>query len=139
MGEKIDEQLKAIGAEHWLEVGTILALYHERGTDELSNRALKSFFHEQLPFKRFDANAAWYYMILLGNNLFEAFKEDVTEGIIPVSVYDGTFRRKFIDTAGKLVFLWFHSGKLVMKVPMVDIVRCNLTVCFCVFSCFIQM
>jgi hypothetical protein len=120
MGEKIDEQLKAIGAEHWLEAGTILGLYHERGTDELANRALKTFGHEQLPFKRFDANAAWYYMMVLGNNLFEAFKEDVTEAVIPVSVYADTFRRKFIDTAGRVVS---HAHKLVMKVPAVDFVR----------------
>jgi hypothetical protein len=116
-------QLSAINVKHWLEAGSILGLYHDRGTDELTNRAIKTFAHEQLPFKRFDANAAWYYMMLLGNNLFEAFKEDVTEAIIPVSVYADTFRRKFIDTAGKLVF---HSGKLVMKVPMVDFVRLQL-------------
>jgi hypothetical protein len=123
MGNKIDEQLSAINAKHWLEAGCILGLYHDRGADELTNRAIKTFGHEQLPFKRFDANAAWYYMMLLGNNLFEAFKEDVTEAIIPVSVYADTFRRKFIDTAGKLVF---HSGKLVMKVPMVDFVRLQM-------------
>jgi hypothetical protein len=35
----------------------ILADYHQRGSDELANRALKNFGHEQLPFKRFAANA----------------------------------------------------------------------------------
>jgi len=59
-------------------------------------------------------------MMVLGNNLFESFKEDVTEAVIPVSVYADTFRRRFIDTAGKLVR---HAGKLVMKVNLVDFVR----------------
>ena len=120
MGEAIDTRLKAAGRDSWLDAGTLLALYHDRGTDELTNRALKTFGHEQLPFKCFNANAAWYYLMVLANNLFEAFKEDVTESVIPVSVYADTFRRQFIDTAGKLVR---HAGKLVMKVPMVDFVR----------------
>ncbi|HHE07352.1 MAG TPA: IS1380 family transposase, partial [Chlorobaculum parvum] len=58
-----------------------------------------------------------YFMMVLGNNLFEAFKEDVTEAVIPASVYVDTFRRKFIDTAGKLVR---HAGKLVLKVSRLD-------------------
>ena len=119
-GEAIDEQLKAAGRDSWLDAGVLLALYHDRGTDELTNRALKTFGHEQLPFKRFNANAAWYYLMVLANNLFEAFKEDVTESVIPVSVYADTFRRQFIDTAGKLVR---HAGKLVMRVPKVDFDR----------------
>ncbi len=123
MGEPIDAQLRKTGRTPWLKAGTILALYHDRGTDELTNRALKTFGHEQLPFKRFNANAAWYFMMVLGNNLFEAFKEDVTEAVIPVSVYADTFRRRFIDTAGKLVR---HAGKLVLKVSKVDMMRLRL-------------
>lgn len=38
---------------------------------------------------------------------------------MPVSVYSDSFRRKFIDTAGKMMF-WLD--KLIMKVPMVDFV-----------------
>ena len=120
MGEKIDEQLTKVGRGDLLDAGKLLGLCHDRGTDELTNRALKTFGHEQLPFKRFTANSAWYYLMVLGNNLFEAFKEDVTEAIIPVSVYADTFRRQFIDTAGKLVR---HAGKLVMKVNKVDYIR----------------
>ena len=122
-GEPIDAQLRAIGEEQWLETETLLAQYHDRGTDELTNRALKTFGHEQLPFKRFTANAAWYYMMLLGNNLFESFKEDVTEAVIPVSVYADTFRRQFIKTAGKMVR---HAGKLTMKVPRAAFERLQL-------------
>ena len=53
-------------------------------------------------------------LMLLGNNLFEAFKEDVTAPVIPITVYADTFRRQFLDTAGKLAR---HAGKLIMKVP----------------------
>ena len=55
----------------------LIACYHERGSDELANRALKDFGHEQLPFKRFAPNAAWYYTMLVGHFLLESFKEDV--------------------------------------------------------------
>jgi len=120
LGEEIDEQLSKVGREEWLESGKLLGLYHHRGTDELANHALKTFGHEQLPFKRFTANSAWYYLMVLGNNLFEAFKEEVTESVIPVSAHADTFRRRFIDTAGKLVR---HVGKLIMKVNKLDYVR----------------
>ena len=113
-GEPIDAQLRAIGEEQWLDAETILARYHDRGTDELTNRALKTFGHEQLPFKRFAANAAWYYLMCVSHSLFESFKEDVTAPVIPVTVYADTFRRQLIDTAGKIVR---HAGKLIMKVP----------------------
>ena len=119
-GYRIDEQLRKINRESWLEAKEILSIYHDRGTDELTNRALKTFGHEQLPFKQFTANAAWYYIMLLGNNLFEAFKEDVTDAVISVSVYADTFRRQFVDTAAKIVR---HAGKLIMKVPEADFVR----------------
>ena len=122
-GEPIDGQLSTIGEEQWLDAETMLARYHDRGTDELTNRALKTFGHEQLPFKRFTANTAWYYLMLLGNNLFESFKEDVTEVVIPVSVYADTFRRQFIKTAGKMVR---HAGKLIMKVPRAAFERLQL-------------
>jgi hypothetical protein len=53
-------------------------------------------------------------MMLLGNNLFESFKEDVTESVIPMSVNADTFPRQFIDKEGKIVR---QAGKLIMKVP----------------------
>jgi hypothetical protein len=57
-GQKIDEQLKSVGAENYLTSDAIVACYHERGNDELANRALKDFGHQQLPFKNFNPNAA---------------------------------------------------------------------------------
>ena len=97
--------------------------YHQRGADELANRALKNFGHEQLPFKRFAANTAWYYMMCVSHNLFEAFKEDVSAPVISVSAYADTFRRQLIDTAGKIVR---HAGKMIMKVPRATFERLQL-------------
>ena len=123
MGETIDEQLEKVKAKHLVEAGAILGLYHGRGADELTNRAIKTFGYEQLPFKRFNANAAWYYLMVMGNNLFEAFKEDVTEAVISVKVYADTFRRQFIDIAGKIVR---KGGKVLLQVPRAVFERLQL-------------
>jgi hypothetical protein len=102
-----------VGAENYLKADGIVACYHERGSDELANRALKDFGHEQLPFKRFNPNAAWYYSMLLGHFLMESFKEDVGTPVLPVGAYATTVRRKLIDIAGKIVS---HSEKIILKV-----------------------
>lgn len=127
MGGAIDEQLRRAGAEQRIGADSILGSYHRRGNDELTNRALKNFGHQQLPFKNFNSNAAWYYLLLLGNNLFEAFKEDVCAPVIPVVVYAVTFRRLFLDTAGKLIR---HAGKLILKVPKTTFERLQLDLLF---------
>lgn len=112
-GQHIDKLLKEIGAENYLTADGIVACYHERGSDELANRALKDFGHEQLPFKRFNPNAAWYYSMLLGHFLLESFKEDVGAPVVAVGAYATTVRRRLIDIAGKIVS---HSGKVVLKI-----------------------
>ncbi len=114
MSGLIDELLCQAGAENLLSAHDILGNYHQRGNDELANRAIKNFGEEQLPFKNFYANAAWYFFMLLGNNLFESFKEDVSVSVIAKTVYADTFRRQFIDTAAKIVR---NGKKLIMKVP----------------------
>ncbi|MBN2737362.1 MAG: hypothetical protein JXR70_10315 [Spirochaetales bacterium] len=43
----------------------------------LENRGLKDFGNEQLPFKRFASNAAFYYMMVISFFLFETFKYDI--------------------------------------------------------------
>jgi hypothetical protein len=113
LGGRIDELLQQTGNAHYLSSDAILACYHERGSDELANRALKNFGHEQLPFKQFTPNAAWYYTMLVGHFLFESFKEDAMSPVISVSAYADTVRRQFIDIAGKIVS---HSGKIILKV-----------------------
>jgi hypothetical protein len=112
-GQHIDTLLKEIGAVDYLKADGIVACYHERGSDELANRALKDFGHEQLPFKRFNPNAAWYYSMLLGHFLMECFKEDVVTPLVTVGAYATTVRRRLIDIAGKIVS---HSGRIILKV-----------------------
>ncbi|MEJ2628132.1 MAG: IS1380 family transposase [bacterium] len=91
----------------------IITGYHKRGCDELINRGLKDFGTEILPFKRFTANAAYYYMMIISFFLFESFKYDIDCEIIPLSWYATTFRRRCIDIAGKIV----KTGRqLILKI-----------------------
>jgi hypothetical protein len=98
---------------HWLKPETIIASHHQRGADELPHRGLKDFGFEQLPFKRFSANAAIYYCMLIGFFLFETFKQDVTQEVIPVTSYATTLRRNLVDIAAKIIR---KSRGIVLKV-----------------------
>lgn len=89
--------------KHWLNPETIIESHHRRGADELPHRGLKDFGFEQLPFKRFAANSAFYYCMLIAFLLFESFKQDVLKEVIPVTSYATTVRRKFVDIAAKIV------------------------------------
>jgi len=113
-GQQIDSLLKNVGAEDYLTARGIVASYHERGSDELANWALKDFGHEQLPFKKFNPNAAWYHSMLLGHFLMESFKEDVSAPVLPVGAYANTVHRKLIDITGKVVK---HGKTVILKVP----------------------
>lgn len=112
-GQKIDMMLKQVGAKNYLQADGIVGCYHERGSDELANRALKDFGHEQLPFKRFNPNSAWYYSMLLGHFPLECFKEDIGGSVVALGAYVTTVRRRLIDIAGKIVS---HSKKIILKV-----------------------
>lgn len=113
MGQPIDKKIKDAGHEHLLTPEGIIETCHDRGADELVFRALKDFASETLPFKRFNQNAAWYYIMLLSFFLLESFKEDVAEPVVPVSSYPTTVRRLLIDVAAKIVT---HAGKIILKV-----------------------
>jgi hypothetical protein len=112
-GEAIDEMLLSAGRFSLVQTESLIETYHQRGTDELIHRALKEFGSETLPFKRFAANAAFYYTMLLAFFLYETFKEDVCSEILEVTAYAHTLRRKVIDFAAKVVR---HGGSLVLKV-----------------------
>jgi hypothetical protein len=103
MSESIDDRLKQVGQEELLKPDQILQMAHGRGRDELVHRAFKDFGFEELPFKRFAPNAAFYYTMVVGHFLYECFKEDTCSEVIPVESYASTFRRKVIDTAMKIV------------------------------------
>jgi hypothetical protein len=111
----IDEGLRNAGMEEILTAEGIIEAYHGRGSDELVNRAVKDFASEQLPFKRFHQNAAYYYTMLIAFFVYEGFKEDVCGSVVQVSSYATTLRRKIIDVAGKIVS---HSGKTTLKITL---------------------
>ena len=113
MGEHIDVLLEAAGLREWTEAHHVIRLHHTRGADELVHRALKEFGNEALPFKRFAPNAAFYYTMAVAFFLFESFKEDVTEPVVPITSYATTLRRKVIDFAAKIVRT---GGRTILKV-----------------------
>lgn len=115
MGGSIDEQLCRIGEEKLMTPKGMIQAYHGRGCDELVHRALKDFGKEELPFKRFHQNAAFYYTMLIAFFLYETFKEDEGTPIVTVNSYATTLRRKIIDVAGKIVS---HAGQITLKVTM---------------------
>lgn len=112
MGDGIDALLREAGQEHWFTSDQIIGSYHSRGADELVHRALKEFRAEQLPFKKFGPNAAFYYLMLTAFFLYEAFKEDVCAPVIAVTAYATTLRRRILDIAAKIVR---HAHKITLK------------------------
>jgi hypothetical protein len=97
----------------WLTAKGVVTLAHGRGDDERTHRSLKEFGTEKLPFQDFEPNTAFYYIMVFSLNLEEAFKRDVTRDQIRPVCYPSTFKRKFIDVAGKVVRT---SGYTVLKV-----------------------
>ena len=110
MGGNIDILLKNAGKENYIKTEEIVEIAHHRGADELVHRGIKDFGTEQLPFKRFESNTAFFYIMLVAFNLLEAFKEDVSKDVIPKVCYATTFRRKVIDIAAKIV----HTGGYII-------------------------
>jgi hypothetical protein len=94
-------------------VESIIHSHHQRGADELPHRGLKDFGFEELPFKRFSPNMAFFYCMLISFFLFETFKEDVLEEVLPVASYATTVRRKVVDFAAKIITT---SRGIILKV-----------------------
>jgi hypothetical protein len=122
MGDVIDQRLEACGRSDLFTPQVLIQSYHERGSDELVNRALKDFGFEQLPFKRFGHNAAFYYTMIIAFFLYEAFKLDVCSPLVKISAYATTVRRQLIDIAAKVVK---HSGAIILKVTNVTFQALN--------------
>ncbi len=123
MGGAVDQRLEACGRSDLFAPQTLIQSYHERGSDELVNRALKDFGFEQLPFKRFGHNAAFYYTMIIAFFLYEAFKLDVCSPVVKISAYATTVRRQLIDIAAKVVR---HSGAIILKVTNVTFQALNI-------------
>ncbi len=102
----------------------IIHSHHQRGADELPHRGLKDFGFEELPFKRFSANSAFYYCMVIAFFLFETYKEDVLKEVIPVYSYATTVRRKAVDFAAKIVRT---GGQVILKVTqaVMDVLQCE--------------
>jgi Transposase DDE domain group 1 len=102
----------------------LIYYHHQRGADELPHRGLKEFGSEQLPFKRFGANQAFYYVMVIAFFLFQTFKEDNLQDILPMTCYATTVRRQLIDIAAKIV----RKGRaIILKVPKAVMERFPLT------------
>jgi hypothetical protein len=98
-----DKRLRAAGGERYFETNAIIQLSHKRGADELIHRSIKELAtKEQLPFKKFGMNRAYYFLLVISHFLFEAYKRDVTASVVPINVYPNTFRRRMIDFASKI-------------------------------------
>lgn len=110
-GGPIDRRIKEVGKSSLIQTENVIETHHGRGRDELVHRAIKDSPAERMPFEDFFQNMAFYSMMLLSFNLYEAFKEDVfgaeeteeSEARIPLSSYATRLRREVIDIAGKLI------------------------------------
>jgi len=99
-----DTKLINAGYSHLFKAKQIIKLSHDRGADELIHRSIKELAtKEQLPFKRFGMNRAYYFMLAFTHFIFEAYKRDISYDIEKTTIYPNTFRRKLIDFAVKIV------------------------------------
>jgi hypothetical protein len=82
-GEPVLEAMSCDLRRYWLDDTSLSFHHHQRGADELPHRGLKELGSEQLPFKRFAANQAYYFMLLVSFFVFQTFKEDTRKDILP--------------------------------------------------------
>ncbi|HZK04165.1 MAG TPA: transposase [Bacteroidaceae bacterium] len=98
-----DTRLREAGGRNLFEIEAIIELSHKRGADELIHRSLKELAtKEQLPFKKFGMNRAYYFLLVISHFILEAYKRDVTADVIPIGVYPNTFRRRLVDFAAMI-------------------------------------
>jgi hypothetical protein len=110
---QLNQQLIALKQQALIEDSAVLESYHQRGLDELTNRGLKDFHAEQVPFKRFESNMFWYFMILISFALLENFKEAIACPLVDRHAYPTSVRRRVLDIAAKITH---HGGRIVLKV-----------------------
>jgi hypothetical protein len=110
----LDKKLIDAGHQALLQTVEIIRLAHQNGTEELNHRSIKEFMgSEQLPFKRFGMNGAYYSIMVIANFLLEAYRQDVAEEVFPKPCYPTTLRRTLIDFAAKIVRT---GGEVILKV-----------------------
>ena len=114
MNKHMSKQLVASGNKEYLGTKKIIGVAHGRGASELTNRSVKDFMgREQLPFKLFGMNGAYYYVQVITHFLCECYKEDVAHDVVQITCYPTTFRRKLIDFAAKIVGT---GNKIILRV-----------------------
>jgi len=104
------EKLTEHGLIKFLDRKEVVNLYHLRAKDELTNRAMKEFTDETLPFKKMLPNAAYYFLCVIAHNLLVTFQEDAISKVVSPVAYPNTVRRIFFDIAGKIV----HTGHMII-------------------------
>ncbi len=120
---RVLNQLTDDARKKYEEAEYLVANFFARGCDELTHRRFKEFGFEALPFKRFAANAAMYYLMVIGYNLMEFFKRDVLGDRVAKRAYPTTIRRRYIDFAAKVVRT---AGCVILKVSESVMNRLNL-------------
>lgn len=118
--EEADQKLREAGFLEYFEAETIIRESHARGADELVHRSVKELAtKEQLPFKSFGMNKAYYLLLVICHFLFESYKQDVTNEVISPTVYPNTFRRRLIDFAVKVTsgsrYVFLRVSQAVFK------------------------
>jgi len=110
-----DQRLRDAGGEKYFKAENIVKLSHQRGCDELIHRSIKELAtKEQLPFKSMGMNRAYYFLLVISHFIFETYKRDITNEVVPISSYPNTFRRKMIDFATKITS---GAGYVTLNVP----------------------
>jgi len=113
--KKADQRLRDAGGEEYFEAKNIVKLSHQRGADELIHRSIKELAtKEQLPFKSMGMNRAYYFLLVISHFIFETYKRDITNEVMPISSYPNTFRRKLIDFATKITS---GAGYVILNIP----------------------
>ena len=114
VNQELDKQLIGTKSEEYLTAEGLISFSHSKGKGELVHRSLKELAtKEQLPFEKFGMNMVYYYLLVITHFLFETYKFDVTDEVVPLKSYPNTFRRKLIDFAVKIVS---HSRDKVLQV-----------------------
>jgi hypothetical protein len=106
----ISKKLERAGIENPSSSVFLIQTMHNRAKDELVNRAIEDFGTAQMPFKRFQPNSAFFYVMILSYLIFTAFKEDIGKDQPIIRMYANSFRRRFIDFAAKIV----RTGKMII-------------------------
>jgi hypothetical protein len=114
INQELDKKLTGTEAENYFTAKGLIKFSHSKGKGELVHRSLKEFAtKEQLPFEKFGMNMVYYYLLVITHLLFETYKFDVTDEVVPLKSYPNTFRRKLIDFAVKIVS---HSSEKILQV-----------------------